>query len=79
MGYSREIRDLPTKLVRETGLEEDLKEIKKTATSTTEELNRTVQEANQEIKTEINDSLKETGSVNVAINVDGPPTGSEKK
>jgi sec-independent protein translocase protein TatB len=79
MGYSKEIRDLPTKLVRETGLDEDIKEIKKTAMSTTDELNRTVQEANHEIKTEINDSLKETGSVNVAIDMKPTTPGNEKK
>jgi len=79
MGYSKEIRDLPTKLVRETGLDEDIKEIKKTAFSTTEELNRTVQEANREIKTEINDSLKETGTVDIKVDLDNAPPDDGKK
>ena len=69
MGYSREIRDLPTKLVRETGLDEDIKEIKKAASATTEDLNRTVQEANREIKTEIDGSLKEAGSVDIKVDL----------
>jgi Sec-independent protein translocase protein TatA len=63
LGYSQEIRELPTKIVRETGLEEDLKEIRQAATDATSEAQKSIQEANQQI----NESLKETGSVNISI------------
>lgn len=68
MGYSQEIRELPTKIVRETGLEEDLEEIRKSAQMTTEELENTVREANREI----NDTLKETGKVEVNLDLNPP-------
>src|SRR5512135_922926 len=58
MGYSQEIRELPTKIVRETGLDEDLAEIKRTAQDTTHEINQSMKEANDEVKK----SLEETGS-----------------
>ena len=72
MGYSQEIRELPTKIVRETGLDEDLAEIKKTAQLTTSEINQSMKEANDEVKK----SLEETGSVQVAIDLNQikPPT-----
>ena len=65
MGYSREIRELPTKLVRESGLDEDLKEIRETVTAATTETQQSIQEANQEI----NDSLKEAGSVEIGLDL----------
>lgn len=67
MGYSREIRELPTKIVRDTGLEEDMAEIRKATQATTDELNEAVQDANKEIKTGIDDSVKEVGSVEITI------------
>lgn len=69
MGYSREIRELPTKIVRETGLEEDLKEIRQAATDATSEAQKSIQEANSEI----NQSLQETGSISISMN---PETGT---
>ena len=63
MGYSREIRDLPTKLVRETGLDEDIKEIRKTTRDVNSEINQTIGEA----KSELNTALQETGATHVAI------------
>lgn len=50
MSTSREIRELPTKIVRESGLEESLAEIKQTSQDLTTELNSTLQEANAEVK-----------------------------
>lgn len=69
MGYSREIRELPTKIVRETGLDEDLEEIRKSTQEATDELQQSVDEANKEV----NASLKETGSVDVRIDTSAPP------
>jgi len=68
MGYSQEIRELPTKIIRETGLDEDLAEIKKTAQATTSEIRQSVDEANQEVKK----SLEETGSVQVSVDLTAP-------
>jgi len=68
LGYSREIRELPTKLVRDTGLEEDLKEIKDVANAATAETKQAIQDANQQI----DQSLREAGSVEVNL-VDGTP------
>lgn len=72
MGYSQDIRELPAKIVRETGLDQDLEEIKKTAQETSHEINQTMQDANDEVKK----SLEETGSVQVAIDLNQikPPT-----
>ena len=55
MDTSRELRDLPTKIVREAGLEESIKEIKDINQEVkkqagTKELNETVQEINREIR-----------------------------
>ena len=70
MGYSREIRELPTKLVRESGLEDDLKEIREAANAATTETQKSIQEATQEI----NESIKEAGTVDIALDLD--PNGS---
>lgn len=70
MGYSREIRELPTKLVRESGLDEDLKEIRETVNAATNETRQTLAEATQEI----DQTIKEAGSVEV--NLDLNPSGS---
>ena len=69
MGYSREIRELPTKIVRETGLDDDLEEIKKSTQQVTNELNQSVADANKEVQ----ESLKEAGSVDVRISPTPPP------
>ncbi len=68
-GYSRDIRELPTKIIRETGLDEDLEEIKKSTQQVNEELTRSVADANKELQ----ESLKETGSVDVRVNTNPPP------
>lgn len=67
MGYSREIRELPTKIVRDTGLEEDMAEIRKATLATTDEINEAVQDANKEIRTGIDNSVKEVGNVEIAL------------
>lgn len=69
MGYSREIRELPTKIVRETGLDDDIEEIRKSTQQVTNELNQSVADANKEVQ----DSLKEVGSVDVRISQNPPP------
>jgi sec-independent protein translocase protein TatB len=71
MGYSREIRDLPTKMVRETGLDEDLKEIQKTTQELNSDIKGTITEANKEVE----QSLKEAGSVDVRLDTK-PPAAS---
>ena len=71
MGYSREIRDLPTKIVRETGLDEDLKEIQKTTQDLNSDIKGTISEANKEVE----QSLKEAGSVDVRLDTH-PPAAS---
>ena len=71
MGYSREIRDLPTKIVRETGLDEDLKEIQKTTTDLNSDIKGTISEANKEVE----QSLKDAGSVDVRLDTN-PPAAS---
>jgi sec-independent protein translocase protein TatB len=63
MGYSREIRELPTKIVRESGLDEDLKEIQKAATDITKEAQTSISQASQEI----DQSIKETGTIEVKL------------
>ncbi len=68
MGYSQEIRELPTKIVRETGLDEDLEEIRKSTQLTADELEKTVSEANREI----NETIKETGKVEVNLDLNPP-------
>lgn len=68
MGYSQEIRELPTKIVRETGLEEDLEEIRKSTQLTAEEVENTVKEVNREI----NETVKEAGKVEVNLDLNPP-------
>lgn len=68
MGYSREIRELPTKIVRETGLDEDLKEIQKTTTQVNTEINSTIRTAGSEVE----QTLRETGNVDVRIDTSLP-------
>jgi sec-independent protein translocase protein TatB len=63
MGYSQEIRELPQKMVRETGLDEDLAEIRKSTQAATDEVKQSIQDANQEVKK----SLDEVGSVKVEV------------
>jgi Sec-independent protein translocase protein TatA len=63
MGYSRDIRDLPTKFIRDTGLDEDLKEIQMAASEATRE----TQESLNQAKSEIDQSLKETGGLEIKI------------
>jgi sec-independent protein translocase protein TatB len=72
MGYSREIRELPTKIVRDTGLEEDLEEIRKSTREATDELQKSVDDANKEVA----QSLKETGDVKIKLD-SNPPLGSK--
>ena len=67
MGYSREIRELPTKIVKESGLDEDLKEIQAAAKEATQETQASLNDARREI----DQSLKETGSVQVQIGTNG--------
>ncbi len=69
MGYSREIRDLPTKIVRETGLDDDLAEIKKT----TQEVNADLTKSANELNTEVQQSLKEAGTVDIRVDTNPPP------
>jgi sec-independent protein translocase protein TatB len=69
MGYSREIRDLPTKIVRESGLDEDLEEIRRSTQEVNDDINNSVKEANKEIE----QSLKEAGSVDIRISPTPPP------
>jgi sec-independent protein translocase protein TatB len=68
LGYSREIRELPTKIVRESGLDEDLKEIQKAAADATHEAQTSIEQASLEI----NKSLKETGSIEVKVDEVSP-------
>jgi sec-independent protein translocase protein TatB len=70
MGYSREIRELPTKLVRESGLDNDLKDIRDAANAATAETQKTLQEASQEI----NQTIREAGSVEINLDVNAPAT-----
>ena len=74
MGYSQEIRELPQKIVRETGLDEDLAEIKKTTQAATDEVKQSMQDANQEVKK----SLDEVGSVKVDVVVAQPSPQSQQ-
>lgn len=67
MGYSREIRELPTKIVKETGLDEDLKEIQAAATEATRETQASLNDARKEI----DQSLQETGTIEVKLSTDG--------
>jgi hypothetical protein len=63
MGYSRDIRELPTKFIRDTGLDEDLKEIQMAASEATRETQNSIDQA----KSEIDQSLKETGGLEIKI------------
>jgi sec-independent protein translocase protein TatB len=71
MGYSREIRELPTKIVRETGLDDDLNEIKKVTTEASTEVQESINQANDQIS----QSLKETGRVEVKVSGTQVKTG----
>ena len=70
MGYSREIRELPTKLVRESGLDQDLKEIREAATAATTETKNALQEATQEI----DQTIKDAGRVEISLDVNPAAT-----
>ncbi len=50
MNTTREIRDIPGKLVRDAGLEEDLKEIQKATKGQIDELKKITQETTQEVQ-----------------------------
>jgi len=67
MGYSREIRELPSKIVKETGLDEDLKEIRAAASEATRETQASLNDARQEI----NQSLQETGNLEIKLDLNG--------
>lgn len=67
MGYSREIRELPTKIVRETGLDEDLKEINKIANEVRTETQGSINQVNSEIS----QVLKDTGTVELKVDGNG--------
>jgi sec-independent protein translocase protein TatB len=73
MGYSQEIRELPQKIVRETGLDEDLAEIRKTTQAASDEVKQSMQDANQEVKK----SLDEVGSVKVEVNTQPSPQSQQ--
>lgn len=66
LGYSREIRDLPTRIVRESGLENDLAEIEKVASEATAEAKAGVEAATNEIQA----TLKDAGSVQIRLEND---------
>lgn len=70
MGYSREIRELPQKIVKESGLDEDLKEIQAAASEATRETQASLNDA----RNEINQSLQETGNIEVMMNREGDIT-----
>lgn len=72
MGYSREIRELPTKLVRESGLDNDLKEIRDAATAATTETQKTLQEAGQEI----DQTIRDAGKVEINLDVNTSSSSS---
>lgn len=72
MGYSQEIRELPQKLMDDTGLRETLDEIKTSTTQTTQELNQTVQEAVKEAR------VPEAENIRIQTNPTSVPTARPK-
>jgi Sec-independent protein translocase protein TatA len=68
MSTSRDIRELPTKIVRESGLEESLNEIKQTSQELTTELNSTLQEANAEVKQAVEEANAEVRQATNELN-----------
>jgi sec-independent protein translocase protein TatB len=74
LSTSREIRDLPKKIVQETGLEDSLKEIQQTGEEVSQELSRAAAETNQDIQQlniEVNSEMKTElkGSQPVALSL----------
>lgn len=59
MGYSQEIRELPQKLMEETGLEETLEDVRKTTEEAASEINASLKET-AEAANEVKTTLKET-------------------
>lgn len=59
MTTSREIRDLPTKIVRESGMDETMKEIEQTTQEVNDEVNQTVKEVSQEVTDAAKDASSE--------------------
>ncbi len=57
-GYSQEIRELPQKLMDDTGLKEALDDVKQTTQQTANELNSTVREAVQEARVPEAENIK---------------------
>ena len=68
MSTSRDIRELPTKIVRESGLEESLNEIKQTSQELTTEINSTLQEANTEVKQAVEEANAEVRQATNELN-----------
>src|SRR5512135_1785066 len=60
MNASQQIRDIPTQIVREAGLEESIKEIKDTTRQVRDELKDTTQQVTGELKQVQNETLSET-------------------
>lgn len=62
MDTSREIRDIPQKIVREAGIEEDLEELRRSTSGTISELNRTHFSELPTVKKPIKPVEKESGA-----------------
>lgn len=60
MNTSQQIRDIPTQIVREAGLEESIKEIKDTTRQVRDEIKDTTQQVSGELKQVQNETLNET-------------------
>lgn len=69
MGYSQEIRDIPQKILDDTGLKEALDEVQHTTREVTTELNTTVNEAIQEARVPEAENLQ-IGAVPFSIESD---------
>jgi sec-independent protein translocase protein TatB len=68
MSTSQDIRELPTKIIRETGIEESINEIKQTTQDVTTELNTTLREANDEVKQAVNEANAEVRQATTELN-----------
>ena len=68
MSTSQDIRELPTKIMRDTGLEESLNEIKQTTQDVTTELNSTLKQANDEVKQAVDETNAEVRQATNELN-----------
>lgn len=68
IGTSQEIRNLPRELIQETGLEEDIREIRQSTSEVASELNAEIRQAEKEVSAEVQEAARQSELATAAAN-----------